>query len=241
MRSRKHRFIPTTNQSDAGSTGIFSRRTNQMQEAGRRRVRELRKVWNKCVRSPPQCLSALPFGDVAPARAGGFPGSAGGFPTLPLSYVSVLPCLRIFRRSYALLRRWFQKLAATLVPCRCVGCVTGCKVTFSVPVTSVLLITANCGFSASASLNSNCKRTRHAHPSPNDTILSPLLQLVPAVGIFSFPFRDWCPLRLYFISLPRLVPAAGICVCRVVTSPRALALRVAMAAQSHVLRFCETT
>eukprot|EP00959_Pyramimonas_sp_CCMP1952_P259375 5422599-Pyramimonas_sp.AAC.2 len=46
----------------------------------------------------------LPFGDVAPARAGGFPGSAGGFPTLMLSYAFVLPCLRIIRRSYALLR-----------------------------------------------------------------------------------------------------------------------------------------
>eukprot|EP00976_Prorocentrum_cordatum_P102123 1192915-Prorocentrum_minimum.AAC.2 len=57
----------------------------------------------------------LPFGDVAPARAGGFPGSASGFPTLMLSNVTVLPCLRMFRWSYTLSRRWFQKLGATLV------------------------------------------------------------------------------------------------------------------------------
>eukprot|EP00976_Prorocentrum_cordatum_P093273 1189300-Prorocentrum_minimum.AAC.4 len=58
--------------------------------------------------------AVLSFGDVAPALAGGFPGSASGFPTLTPSYVSALLCLRIFRRSYALSRRWFQQLAATL-------------------------------------------------------------------------------------------------------------------------------
>eukprot|EP00959_Pyramimonas_sp_CCMP1952_P295711 6185027-Pyramimonas_sp.AAC.1 len=33
IRCRKHGYNLTTNQSDAGSTGIFSRRTNQIQEA----------------------------------------------------------------------------------------------------------------------------------------------------------------------------------------------------------------
>eukprot|EP00976_Prorocentrum_cordatum_P020342 413447-Prorocentrum_minimum.AAC.2 len=58
---------------------------------------------------PDQCcrLVTWPFG---------FPGSAGGFPTLTLSYISVLPCFRIIRRSYALSCRWFQKLAATPIP-----------------------------------------------------------------------------------------------------------------------------
>eukprot|EP00976_Prorocentrum_cordatum_P101855 1192816-Prorocentrum_minimum.AAC.2 len=31
-------------------------------------------------------------------------------------------------------------------------------------------------------------------------ILSPLLRLVPATGIFSLPFYDWCPLRVYSLS-----------------------------------------
>eukprot|EP00959_Pyramimonas_sp_CCMP1952_P130837 2735812-Pyramimonas_sp.AAC.1 len=53
-------------------------------------------------------------------------------------------------------------------------------------------------------------------------ILSPLPRLVPAAGIFSLPFCDWCPLRVFSLSpsaigaccgyilspLPRLVPAA---------------------------------
>eukprot|EP00959_Pyramimonas_sp_CCMP1952_P241832 5054564-Pyramimonas_sp.AAC.1 len=31
-------------------------------------------------------------------------------------------------------------------------------------------------------------------------ILSPLLRLVPAAGIFSLPSCDWCPLRVYSLS-----------------------------------------
>eukprot|EP00976_Prorocentrum_cordatum_P100816 1192382-Prorocentrum_minimum.AAC.2 len=53
---------------------------------------------------------------------------------------------------------------------------------------------------------------RIAHPSPHDSsrlciasttrdqqgnVLSPLLRLVPATSIFSLPFCDWCPLRVY--------------------------------------------
>eukprot|EP00976_Prorocentrum_cordatum_P115024 1195940-Prorocentrum_minimum.AAC.3 len=48
--------------------------------------------------------------------------------------------------------------------------------------------------------------------------------LPPRTGIFSLPFRDWCPLRAYSLSpsaigaryghilspLPRLVPATGV-------------------------------
>ncbi len=44
----------------------------------------------------------LPFGDVAPARAGGFPGSAGGFPMLALPYVSMFSSLHTICRSYVL-------------------------------------------------------------------------------------------------------------------------------------------
>eukprot|EP00959_Pyramimonas_sp_CCMP1952_P366779 7681849-Pyramimonas_sp.AAC.1 len=59
-------------------------------------------------------------------------------------------------------------------------------------------------------------------------ILSPLLQLVPATGIFSLPYCNWCPLRVYSLSpsaigarhryirspLPRLVPHLETATCR---------------------------
>eukprot|EP00976_Prorocentrum_cordatum_P021866 446994-Prorocentrum_minimum.AAC.1 len=56
----------------------------------------------------------LPSGHKARGeRAGGFPGSAGGLPTLEQSSVSVLPYLRAIRRAYALSCRRFQEGAAT--------------------------------------------------------------------------------------------------------------------------------
>eukprot|EP00976_Prorocentrum_cordatum_P090371 1188093-Prorocentrum_minimum.AAC.1 len=59
----------------------------------------------------------------------------------------------------------------------------------------------------------------------NGYIISPLSRLVPATGIFSLPFRDWCPLWVYFLPpfaigacygyilspLSRLVPATDAC------------------------------
>eukprot|EP00976_Prorocentrum_cordatum_P104416 1193882-Prorocentrum_minimum.AAC.1 len=68
-----------------------------------------------------------------------------------------------------------------------------------------------------------CKRTVAQIPRPPD-ILSPLLRLAPATGMFSLPFRDWFPLRVRSLSpsaigarygyvlspLPRWVPTTGM-------------------------------
>eukprot|EP00959_Pyramimonas_sp_CCMP1952_P327712 6860956-Pyramimonas_sp.AAC.1 len=39
-------------------------------------------------------------------------------------------------------------------------------------------------------------------------ILSPLLRLVPVTSIFTLPFRDWCPLRVYSLSPSSIGPAS---------------------------------
>ena len=42
---------------------------------------------------------------------------------------------------------------------------------------------------------------KRSEPPGRWDILSPLPRLVPARGIFSLPFHDWCPLRVYSPSL----------------------------------------
>eukprot|EP00959_Pyramimonas_sp_CCMP1952_P474829 9503870-Pyramimonas_sp.AAC.1 len=70
----------------------------------------------------------VPFSDMAPARAGGFSGSAGGLPILTRAYVSSLITIlpysrRTIHRSDACLHRWFQQPGATLViPTKAITC-----------------------------------------------------------------------------------------------------------------------
>eukprot|EP00959_Pyramimonas_sp_CCMP1952_P082633 1726691-Pyramimonas_sp.AAC.1 len=54
-------------------------------------------------------------------------------------------------------------------------------------------------------------KSRPECPSTNGNILSSLLQLVPATGIFYIPFCDWCPLRkgTHLLEMMHQTPGGG--------------------------------